>query len=140
MYNVKIFPFDKSRHSHDLSTAMKYRRMESPADKISALPELGLVAYWDGEFTAAGFIRKVEGGYGMIDSYVTDPRIKDVVRNDVLNALTIQLLDLARANGITNLIMFSVDEKTIIRSYRHGFKKRPDTVATIVLEPKKLSE
>lgn len=95
-----------------------------PTDFLDTLPAVGYVVHTSNSLgVAAGFIRQVEGGYGMLDGYLTNPDVPPEIRHEALDALTAALLEEAKQLGISQLFAFSVDKNTIVRSQRHGFQQ-----------------
>ena len=85
------------------------------------LPEMGLIAIEENEVVAFGFLRKVEGPYAMLDSYLTNPTIAPEVRDKALDRITRKLISIAKVNHINKLIAFSADAHTIERAATLGF-------------------
>lgn len=103
-------------------------RRDLPLSMADSLPMIGFVISYNDELIAMGFIRKVEGGYGMIDGYITDPDQPPHIRNEALDLLTYHIIKAAKDNNINNLIATTQDENTICRSLKHGFRKLPESV------------
>lgn len=102
------------------------KKREKDPKEIYNLPEVGFLAFEEDYFIGAGFLRKCEGNYGMFDSYVTDPEMPAILRNQALDIITKRLISIARDMGIKHLIAISVDTNTIMRSQRHGFVLLPE--------------
>ena len=56
---------------------------------------------------AAGFVRKVEGGYGLLDGYITNKNYPSAGRNIALDLLTRELMRLARLSKIKAVFAFT---------------------------------
>lgn len=93
-----------------------------PSD--AEIPALGYVVYVNARATAMGFIRRVEGGFGQLDGLVSNPTSSSEDRHLAIDLLVSQLLDSAKELGITQIMAFSKDAGTLMRSERHGFKKQ----------------
>lgn len=112
-------------------------KRELPTNLVDTLPTNGFVIYSDDRTgVAAGFIRKVEGGWGMIDGYLTNPDIAPNIRDEALNILTEKLLQHAKTMGISQLFAFSTDKNTITRSQQHGFQRLNHVVIVAELSAK----
>ena len=85
-----------------------------------------------------GFLRKIEGGYAMIDGYASDPEALPVVRHDALNLLTAQLVKEAQRLEIKTLFALSIDKNTIMRASDHGFSVLP--YAALALDTSKKAD
>lgn len=101
---------------------------------LEDLPEHGYIAFDDMDRpVAAGFIRRVEGNYALIDSLISNPEAPGVLRNEALDLITVQLIKTARELGFKQLIAFSRDVNTLKRAERHGFASLPDHVIALDL-------
>lgn len=114
-----ITQYNSKADNWNLMRILKKREMNP--NNINDLPKLGYLVYQDDHLVAAGFMRQCEGGYGMFDSYLTDPRAPSKLRDQALEMITKSLISKAKDIGVRHLIAFSVDEHTLIRSQRHGF-------------------
>lgn len=128
-----VVPFDHASPQHlgDARHLLKARDMSS--DLIDDLPGCGLIAYDKGKPVALGFVRRIEGTYVMLDSYITDPGIESSIRNRALDHITHKLIQWAHSHGVTKVLAFSTDENTISRAYRHGFGYLPHVFTALNL-------
>lgn len=98
------------------------------------LPENGMVVFDDEDTPVAiGFIRQVEGNYGLIGEYVTNPFKTSYIRDQALDVLTINLITMAKDLGLQVLIGYSKEVFTLMRSERYGFKRMPETLIRLDL-------
>jgi hypothetical protein len=95
---------------------------------LEELPPVGFVAVHEGFPICAGFLRRCEGGMGMIDSYVTDPKASPELRDKALEVVTNQIITFAKESGLRRLIAYSVDKNTLLRAERWGFKLVPQSL------------
>ena len=94
--------------------------MEVP-DEIN-LPKIGFVmGSKDLGPIAIGFLRRCEGGVGMIDSMITNPGAPAAIRDEALDLLIIRLVASAKRRKIYKIMGYSQDENTLLRAQRHGF-------------------
>lgn len=100
---------------------------------VEDLPEYGVMAFEHDLPIAAGFLRKVEGGYAMLDSLITNPNAPPDIRNVILDRVTTKLIDTARRNKLKALIANSLDKNTLMRSAKHGFTSLPHTLIVLNL-------
>ncbi len=118
-----IKPYDKiSEKRHILSLLAKRHLHENLAND---LPEFGLVATKHDIPVAAGFLRKIEGGYAMLDSYITNPDFGSSDRHRALDIITDKLIKISRHNSVTKLIAFTQDREIYVRSLNHDFTDIP---------------
>lgn len=102
----------------DAPTLAAWARMRELTDlKIDSLPEVGFIV----PGLAAGFIRKVEGGYGLVDGYVTHPLMPPGQRDAALDLVTKALITYAEDNGITHLIAITREQNIVTRAQKHGY-------------------
>lgn len=120
---MNIYPYESDAHLEMLQDWMILRGMEVPSEKD--LPEVGCVAEVNGLILGAGFNRSAEGGYVILDSFVTDPRAPAQDRNSAMDAMIQHLTALAKQHGATRMIAFSVDVHSMERVIRHGFHIHP---------------
>lgn len=93
----------------------------------SELPRLGYMI----PGVAAAFLRRVEGGYALMDSLVTNPHVSSNTRHKALESLYDIILQEPSIKGI---IGFTVDESTLMRAKARGFKQLQHTVLTYTKE------
>lgn len=96
------------------------------------LPDLGILASTHMPI-AAGFIRTAEGGYGILDSFVTDPEALPSDRDQCLDAVVKALLDVAPSLKISRMLAFSADKNTMSRAKKFGFTIQPHVFSTLSL-------
>ncbi len=128
MVNIRRLDQDDPKHIADW-----LRARELSAEGSINLPELGLIAYKTGCPIAAGFLRRVEGGYAILDSLVTNPMVLPALRDKTLDLLVKDLISLAKENGIKGLIATTVDCHVIERALKHGFIKLPHVSISLAL-------
>lgn len=128
---AKIVKFDSAEHGKHLADWLRSRDLS--AEGSVNLPELGLILFDTGCPVVAGFLRKVEGNYAILDSLCTNPLVLPEIRDKSLDTLVKALIKLARKEGIKAITATSIDLNTLERSLKHGFKKQPHTLITLVV-------
>lgn len=93
-------------------------------------PEVGYLVFEEGAFIAAGFLRQVEGGYALIDGYLSDPAMPSEIRHVALDMVTARLIKAATKMKVKRILGFSLDSNTITRSLKHGFVQTSHTMIT----------
>lgn len=127
-----VTPFNKETQ---ILLAKRLLRSHSMGmDLAYDLPEFGLIAVDGGEPVAMGFIRKMEGNYALLDSYITHADAPAELRDRALDIITYKLIKIAKDNDISKLIAFSGEPSIIARSINHGMILMP--FATTVLSLK----
>jgi hypothetical protein len=83
-----------------------------------------LVSYWDlpkmGFIipgVCAGFVRQVEGNYGILDGLVSNPLVSAKTRHKAMDSLFTQLI----AKSPPKMIGTTIDKGTFSRAVAHGF-------------------
>jgi hypothetical protein len=104
----------------ELKEWMKARDMNVDAS-LESLPALGII--YPG--VAAGFLRLCEGGYALMDGYITNPEASSEDRDTALDAITAALIVTADKRGIKNLIAITKHWTIASRAERHGFSPQP---------------
>jgi len=88
----------------------------------ATLPKLGYIAYNDEmEPIAAAFLRQVEGGYGQLDTMVSNSQLSGMIRHNALSMIVDSLISDARALNLQGLICYTRDESVIRRAQSIGF-------------------
>ena len=112
-------------------------QMSDDARKINGktLPKIGYISYTEtGTPVAAGFLRKVEGGYGQIDTLVTNPNIPSEIRHKALTRVVDALIAAAKVEGLEGIISYTRDESVLKRAQTIGFRPCPHTVISLDLK------
>ncbi len=128
---MEVVPYNSALHNYCITSWLAHRNLRTEA--AHELPEVGYVAMDKGRPIVAGFIRRVEGGWGMLDSLVTDPLAPAEIRDKAIDILVCRLFKEAKYLKIKQFLAFSRDDNTLVRSLKHGFKKLPDTVIGVDL-------
>ncbi len=114
-------------HSLFISDWLLERGMNT--EIIHDLPKLGWMVYGD-EPLAAGFLRLVEGNYGLIDGLITKPFVGlgNRRRSEALDLIVEKIIHEAKVLGLKKIFAFSSDKATLTRSLKHGFIHQIDTM------------
>lgn len=121
-----VIAYNPSKHQEYAKKLLSYRNMAVTLS--NDLPEYGLIALEQGLPVAMGFIRRIEGPYIMLDSYISDPHIKSEIRHRALDIITQKLIKWGQTHGMTKVFSFSEDSSIITRASRHGMVEMPDFV------------
>lgn len=92
------------------------------------LPEIGFIAFDHNESIAAGFLRKVEGNFGLIDGLITNPTAQSHARHFAIDEIVQNIILVAKELHFSLIMAFTIDNGTLIRSRAHGFQALPDTM------------
>lgn len=98
-----------------------------------ALPELGYVAWHNGDPIGAVFLRRCEGEVAIVDSLISNPKIQSQIRHIALDALITHIIDQAKKLNLTMILGYTVDASTLARSIRLGFSESPYSIVVMDL-------
>jgi hypothetical protein len=126
---MQVVAFEPKLHLSHISSWLEARKISVPNSK--EFPKLGLVVQYEGKPIAMGFLRMVEGNYAQLDGMTTNPEASPELRNRANDVLTQNLLDTAKRLKIKKIIAFTLDENTLMRSFRHGFVKLSHSLIAI---------
>jgi hypothetical protein len=98
------------------------------------LPKLGWTCSYKGLLVAAAFIRKCEGGIGIFDSLICDPLVAFKIRNECIDHLVHKIILESKNQGLTKLIAFSLNARTLERSERFGFIKQNHILISKIID------
>lgn len=89
--------------------------------KTKTLPRIGYIAYLGQQPIAAGFLRRVEGGFGQIDTLVSNAHFGSQIRHNAIDKVVSSLLDDAKVLGLEGIIAFTSDTGVLKRAEAMGF-------------------
>jgi len=92
------------------------------------LPKIGYISILGNHPIAAGFLRKVEGGYGQLDTFVTNPYFGSQIRHLAIERIVDSLLLEAEVEDMKGIIAISEDQGIIDRAKEKGFFVIPQTI------------
>lgn len=123
---MRVIRFNKDKHFADLLACLTARKAYIPT--LREMPKVGYVTYEGDTIIAAAFLRKVEGGYGQIDGLTSNPYATAEQRHAGIDLAVSAIIAQSKKLNINNVLFISVDESTIMRSQKYGFKKLPLSV------------
>lgn len=106
------------------------------AGKITykTLPKIGYIVMLGNAPVAAGFLRKLEGGYGQLDTFVTNPFLGSIVRNEGLNQVVENLLLEAKNEKMLGLLAMTESPDIIKRAKdNYNFQIMNQTILGLTL-------
>jgi hypothetical protein len=125
-----VVPFEHARHSVYVSRWLSSRSMDPSFSE--ELPPVGFIAF-KGVPVAAAFFRRCDGKVGIFDSLVSNPDVALFTRHLAVEALIDRIQCYAAMRGYKRIMAFSVNDGTLKRSIKHGFKKQPHVVISKIL-------
>lgn len=129
--NMDVIPYEAKLHNRYISQWLASRDLKN--NFANDLPEIGYITVDRNRPIAAGFIRRMEGNFAMLDSLITDPLAVAELRSKAIDLVVTKLIKEAKLLEIKHFFAFSKDANTIERSLKHGFMKLPDTVIGVDL-------
>ena len=88
----------------------------------------------DGIPLAAGFLRRVEGGYGQLDTFATNPYFGSQLRHEAIEMLVDALMEDAKRLKLIGILAFSHEKTILDRAKEKGFQSLPDSL--VAFNPK----
>ena len=98
------------------------------------IPSYGVIVYECGEPVCLGFLRSVEGGYGMIDGLMTNPEFSPAIRHESLNLVVGAIIEAAKEFKMKLLMAFTSDDSVKGRASAFKFDAMPHTLIKLNLE------
>lgn len=102
----------------EISSWYTARGLSSPPK--AALPSIGFIV----PGVAAGYLYRTDSSLALIEGYVTNPRASSEDRNRGLEALTEHLLESARLDGFTHILVLTEDVSIQTRAITWNFNKK----------------
>jgi hypothetical protein len=93
---------------------------------MKTLPKIGYIAMLGGHPIAAGFLRRVEGGYAQLDTLTTSKHFGSLARNQGINKVVDALLQDAKELRLHGVIAFTEEKSIKDRAEALGFKILPN--------------
>lgn len=101
---------------------------------MKTLPKIGYIALSNGYPVAAGFLRRVEGGYGQIDTLTTNRLAHPTVRNDGINKVVDALIQDAKDLRLHGILAITASDSIVDRGLQRGFSLIPQQIIGISLK------
>lgn len=89
---------------------------------MKTLPKIGYIAMMGGYPIAAGFLRRVEGGYAQLDTLTTNKTYGSLVRHQGIEGIVKTLIQDAKDLQLHGIVAFTSDYSVIKRSEDLGFQ------------------
>lgn len=120
---VSIVPF-KFKYLSLLIEMLKDRDFSNISSiSMKTLPKIGYIALLHGQPIAAGFLRRVEGGYGQLDTLTSNPYFGSVIRHEGVSKVVDSLIQDAKDLKLQGLIAFTSDSGILNRAATIGFQE-----------------
>lgn len=130
--SIQVFKFNPSDMQDllDMHRSQGYHSLE--LINLDTLPEVGFIAKnHNNQPIAAGFLRKLEGGFAQIDTLVSNANCSGSERNDGIDAVVQSLISTGKQLGLLGLVAFTKDLGILSRAGAMGFTTLEDKVITL---------
>lgn len=134
MVEIDLIPF-KFKHLELLYELLQSQNYIGIANiTMDTLPKAGYIALLNNQPIAAGFLRRVEGGFGQIDTLASNTFFGSQVRHAGISAVVDALINDAKTLKMKGIIALSSDKGTLLRAEGLGFHVVNQTVIALPLE------
>lgn len=133
---MRVVKFNKNKHFTAMLECLAARQAYRPL--TSEMPKIGYIAIEGEKLIATAFLRKVEGGHGMLDGVSSNPTATSAQRHQGIDLVFQAVVNKAKEMGLPHLIGMSRDAGTIERSHKYGFKKSLLAVMVVDLKQEKI--
>ena len=120
-HTVRLVPF---KHRHYGMLLHMLEDQEAPFlgfVSYKTLPKIGYLAMLGKHPVAAGFLRRVEGGYAQLDTFVSNRHFGSLVRHEGLSKVTEALINDAKDLKLLGILAITIDDGIIQRAKDQGF-------------------
>lgn len=100
---------------------------------MKTLPKIGYIALLNKQPIAAGFLRRVEGGYAQMDGLTSHAHFGGMIRHDCISKVVNRLLEDAKDLKLQGIIAFTKDRGVLKRAKELGFKTTEQTLIALPL-------
>lgn len=92
------------------------------AIRMKTLPKIGYIAYLGNIPVAAGFLRRLEGGFAQMDTLVSNPYLGSKTRHIAIDKVVNSLIEDAKTLDLEGVIGLTADLGVLRRAEDMGFK------------------
>lgn len=97
------------------------------------LPKVGFISFIGKHAIAAGFLRKVEGGYALLDGLTSNAQFGSQFRHIGISKVVNELILTAKQLKLKGIIATTSDESIIKRAKTEGFQVLNEVVMSMPL-------
>jgi hypothetical protein len=127
---VNIIKYEPDLHE---SVIQRWLALRVLSPKLAeGLPEIGFIVE-DEVAIAAGFLRRMEGPFAMIDAFMTNPLSDSGARHQALMILTNRIIQQGKELNLKRIFAFSSDNSILIRAVKHKFEIKSDSMLVLDL-------
>lgn len=100
---------------------------------VRDLPQIGFIVFDNEIPVCAIFLRRIEGGYGLVDSAISNPEVSPIYRREAIDLASRVVVEYAKVIEIKQLLVLSTDANTIARAKSFDFVQAKDTLLQLNL-------
>lgn len=133
---VSIVPF-KFKHLPLLHEMLQSQNYLGICDiEMKTLPKIGYIALLNNQPIAAGFLRRVEGGFAQLDTLASNAYFGSQIRHLGVSQVVDTLLAEAKRLKILGIISVTADKGTLERALSLGFRALDDQKVIVLPLPR----
>jgi hypothetical protein len=127
---ITSIPFQMTGRNHELLKTWLNGYLLDESELVN-LPKLGLMVSHCNAPVGVAFLRTIEGGKGLIDGFLADPKCEPSIKTKCLDRLILDLIELAKFNDMTGIIGLTTNKKVITRASKLGFSLMDHTLLSL---------
>lgn len=131
MAEISIVPFRYKLLPALLTMLQNQKYLEISTVTMKTLPKIGFMAIYNGHPVAAGFLRRVEGGYAQLDGLTSNPYFGSKIRHEGIDLVVDTLIQEAADLKLKGIIAFTKEPSIVSRAQEKGFKVIEQTLLAI---------
>lgn len=101
---------------------------------MKTLPKIGYIALLGKNPVAAGFLRRVEGGYAQIDGLTSNSSFGGIIRHEGIRKVVDALISEAKDLKLKGIMGFTHDDGVLKRAKDLGFKTVDQTIIALSIK------
>lgn len=129
--SIVPFRFKYLKSLHDLLESNDYLGISEV--NMKTLPKIGYIALLNGHPIAAGFLRRVEGGYAQLDTLTSNKHMGSIIRHKGISKVVETLIQDAKDMQLRGIVAFSRDPGVLKRAADLGFKELDNKLIALKL-------
>lgn len=130
--SVVPFKFSYLPMLYDMLKSQQY--LDISQIRMSNLPKIGYIALLNKQPVAAGFLRRVEGGYGQIDGLTSNAYLGSIIRHQGISKVVNSLLSEAKSLRLEGVLAITKDQGVLKRGIELGFTVVEQTLLALPLK------
>lgn len=133
MDNLSILPFRYKYLPALLDMLKNQKYLEISTVSMKTLPKTGYIVLMNGHPIAAGFLRRLEGGYAQIDGLTSNPHFGSRIRHEAIDLVVENLISDAKTLKLKGILALTKEQSIVNRAKDKGFQVVEQVVLAISL-------